>query len=91
MLGPFGIDCIESEICPQKFQALYSLREEARWLMMSVCVFCFAVWADGATASLNLNLDFRRDASNCGFILSASSPVYTQTDAEKLRIHSCRT
>lgn len=38
---------------------------------MNVCVFCFAVGLDGATASLNLNLDFRRDASNCGFIWSA--------------------
>lgn len=27
--------------------------------MMDVCVFCFAVWADGATSSLNLNLDFQ--------------------------------
>lgn len=31
--------------------------------MMNVCVFCFAVWTEGATASLNLNLDFRRAAS----------------------------
>lgn len=44
--------------------------------MMNVCVFCVAVWTDGATASLNLNLDFRRDASNCGFILSALSAVH---------------
>lgn len=54
--------------------------------MMNVCVFCFAVWTGGwrvrdgdrrrqrETASLNLNLDFRRDASDCGgFILSALS------------------
>lgn len=39
--------------------------------MMYVCVFCFAVW----TASLDLNLDFRRDATIRESILSAFSTL----------------
>jgi len=46
--------------------------------MMSVRVFCFAVWADGATASLNLNLDFRRDVK---WIYLAPFPVASVTFA----------
>lgn len=61
------------------FKGIYSWRG-VRWLMMYVCVFCFAVW----TASLNLNLDFRRDASNCGFILPALSAVYRLDCSRKM-------